>query len=225
MRISDGTIEGMKWLALALMTGDHVNKYLFHAAIGPLFDAGRIAAPIFIFVLAFNLARPGGLETGRHKRIMGRLVIFGGLASPAFVGLGGLGWGWWPANIMFALLVITACVYLIERGTLLAYVGAGLVFLVGGAVVEFWWPAVAFGLAVWWHCRRPGLLPLSTALIALAAFWIINRNAWAVAVVPLLIAARHVDLRVPRARWAFYVYYPTHLTVLWLVNATGLAVS
>ena len=32
---------------------------------------------------------------------------------------------------------------------------AGVVFLVGGSSVEYWWPAVAFGLAVWSYTRRP----------------------------------------------------------------------
>jgi hypothetical protein len=30
---SDGTLEALKWLGLILMTGDHVNKYLFNATL------------------------------------------------------------------------------------------------------------------------------------------------------------------------------------------------
>ncbi|MDK3025103.1 TraX family protein [Cupriavidus taiwanensis] len=29
LHVPDGTVEALKWIALALMTGDHVNKYLF----------------------------------------------------------------------------------------------------------------------------------------------------------------------------------------------------
>lgn len=57
--VADGTVEGLKWLGLLLMTGDHVNKYLFNGTLPFLFEAGRLAMPIFVFVLAFNLARPG----------------------------------------------------------------------------------------------------------------------------------------------------------------------
>ncbi|WP_010101405.1 TraX family protein [Verminephrobacter aporrectodeae] len=62
--VADGTCEGLKWLALALMTGDHVNKYLFNATLPVLFEAGRLALPIFVFVLACNLARPGTCPAG-----------------------------------------------------------------------------------------------------------------------------------------------------------------
>jgi hypothetical protein len=127
----------MKWLALLSMTGDHVNKYLFNDTLPFLFEIDRLAMPLFIFVLAYNLARPGIYESGAYLRIMTRLTIFGLLASPAFIALGGLLDGWWPLNIMFALLVITATAYLIEYRTVGSYVTAVVVFLVGGTSVEF----------------------------------------------------------------------------------------
>ena len=54
----------MKWLALVLMTGDYVNKYLFNGTLPRLFNAGRVTLPLFVFVLAYNLARPDTLERG-----------------------------------------------------------------------------------------------------------------------------------------------------------------
>ena len=92
--VSDGTIEAMKWLALLSMTGDHVNKYLFNGTLPFLFEIGRLAMPLFIFVLAYNLVRPGVYESGAYLRIMTRLTIFGLLASPVFIALGGLLDGW-----------------------------------------------------------------------------------------------------------------------------------
>ena len=147
LHVPDGTVEALKWLALALMTGDHVNKYLFNGTLPFLFEAGRLALPIFVFVLAYNLARPGAFERGAYTRTMKRLAVFGAVASVPFVALGGLSAGWWPLNVLFTLLVVTACAYLVEKGGPLHLVGAGLVFLVGGGLVEYWWPAVAFGLA------------------------------------------------------------------------------
>lgn len=101
LRIADGTLEALKWLGLLLMTGDHVNKYLFNETMPLLFDAGRAVMPIFVFGLAFNLARPGTLARGVYQRTMGRLAVFGALATPAFIALGGLLAGWWPLNILF----------------------------------------------------------------------------------------------------------------------------
>nr|AVR64159.1 TraX protein [Escherichia coli] len=56
------------------------------------------------------------------------------------------------------------------------------------------------------------------ALLSCASLWYINGNLWALAVVPLVIVAAGVDLRVPRLRWAFYTYYPLHLAALWLIR-------
>ncbi len=216
--VSDGTIEAMKWLALILMTGDHINKYLFNETLPFLFETGRMAMPLFVFVLAYNLARPGIYKSGAYLRIMTRLTIFGLLATPAFIALGGLLDGWWPLNIMFALLIITATLYVIEYRTVGGYATAAVVFLVGSAFVEFWWPAVLFGLAVWWYCKRPGLMPLTLALESLASLWFVNGNLWALAAVPVILLLSRIDLRMPRLRWAFYGYYPIHLAALWLIR-------
>ena len=106
--VADGSIEALKWLALLLMTGDHVNKYLLNGANPLLFNMGRMALPIFCFVLAYNLARPDTLQRGIYGRTMTRLTLFGLAATPAFLALGGLWAGWWPLNVMFTLLAATA---------------------------------------------------------------------------------------------------------------------
>jgi hypothetical protein len=216
--VPDGALEALKWIALLLMTGDHVNKYLFNGTNDLLFAAGRVAMPLFVFVLAYNLARPGVLERGAYLRTMKRLALFGVLAMPAFFALSGLSAAWRPLNILFALLAVTATLYLVELRTVGGYLAAAVVFLVAGSSVEFWWPALALGLAVWWYCKRPGGLPLALALSALAALWFINGNLWALAAVPVVLAASLVDLRVPRLRWVFYGYYPLHLFALWLIR-------
>jgi len=48
----------MKWLALALMTLDHVHKYLLGYRVTVLFAMGRSAMLLFAFVLAYNLVVP-----------------------------------------------------------------------------------------------------------------------------------------------------------------------
>ena len=218
LHVPDGTIEALKWLALTLMTGDHVNKYLFNGTLPFFFEAGRLALPIFVFVLAYNLARLGALERGAYTRTMKRLAIFGAVASVPFIALGGLYAGWYPLNILFACLVVTACAYLMENGGTLHLVGAGLVFLVGGGLVEYWWPAVALGLAVWSYCKRPTVSAAVVALLACTSLWFINRSLWALTAMPLLLVASYVDLPMPRLRWAFYGYYPLHLAALWVIR-------
>ena len=213
--LSSGTLEALKWLALLLMTLDHVNKHLLHASVPGFFAAGRLALPLFGFVLGYNLARPSALASGGYSRTARRLAVFGTIASIPFVALGGLGWGWWPFNIMATLLVATLCAWLIEVGGPARLAAAGAVFSVGGALVEFWWPGLAACLLAWAYCRRPSWVTLALWVGALASLYVINRNLWAIAALPLIFAAGHVKMNVPRSRLGFYIYYPAHLVMLW----------
>jgi hypothetical protein len=217
LMLSSGTLEALKWLALILMTFDHVNKHLLHASVPELFAAGRLAMPLFGFVLGYNLARPDALADGAFKRTAARLAVFGSIASVPFIALGGLGWGWWPFNVMATLLIATLCAWLIEVGGWARIALAGVLFILGGAVVEFWWPGLAACLFAWAYCRRPSWGMLVLWIASLAALYIINRNLWALAALPLIFAAGQVSMRVPRIRLGFYVYYPAHLAVLWVL--------
>ncbi|WP_020405868.1 TraX family protein [Hahella ganghwensis] len=215
LRIANGTIEVLKWVGLVLMTGDHVNKYLFNGTLPILFEAGRLALPIFVFVLAFNLSRPGQLEKGAYLRAMKRLAFVGAMASVPFISLGGLYAGWWPLNILFTLFVLTATAYLCD---LRRFWAAALVFAVGGGVVEYWWPAILFGMAVWSYRKNPSILSASIAVASCAGLSVVNGNYWALAALPLLILAARYDLHIPRLSILFYSYYPLHLAVIWLVR-------
>lgn len=217
-KVTDGTIEAIKWLALLLMTLDHANKYLFGEKIPGLFELGRLAMPLFGFVLAYNLARPGALRSGAYIRTVKRLGIYGLVASPFFIGLGGLALGWWPLNIMFMLLVATATLYLAEKGGRAHMVAAVGVFLIGGAFVEFWWFALAFCVAAFWYCKTASKAALVVWVLAAASLYVVNRNLWALASMPLILATPLVDVRMPRFRNVFYAYYPAHLAVLLIIT-------
>ena len=220
--LSNGAIEALKWLGLILMTLDHVNKYLLHSSVPALFDAGRTVMPIFAIMLAYNLARPGTFERGVYQRVMTRLAIAGTLATLPFIALGGLGWGWWPLNIMFMLLVATSVMYSNERGPVGRILAVGL-FVAGGAVVEFWWPALAIAVGAWSYFRRPNWPALLFVLFGLVALYAINKNLCAFAALPLVVLAAGFDLPVPRVRWLFYAFYPLHLAVIWLARSAALS--
>jgi len=212
LAIPDGTLEALKWLALALMVLDHVNSFLFDRKLPGAFQAGRSVFPLFAFVLACNLARPQALQRGVHVRVMRRLALFALLATPAH-------WAlvehWWPLNILVTLLAGTATVYGLERGGALGVIVAGIAFAVGGLVGDYLYPGVAMFVAAWVYCREPTPRHLVAWIVFTAALVLVNFNAWALAAVPVVLLARRVDLRVPRLRWMFYAVYPLHLTVLW----------
>ncbi|PWF55358.1 TraX family protein [Massilia glaciei] len=216
--VPDGTLEAFKWIALISMTGDHVNKYLFNGTHDWLFYCGRSALPLFVFVLAYNLARPGAKVRGAYHRTIWRLVVVGGLTTPVFIGLGGLVAGWWPLNIMFTLAAVAVMLLLAERRTVAGYVCAAGVSLAAGALVEFGWSALALGLAVWIYCWRRSWMAMALAAAAFAGLWHVNGNPWALVAVPIVLGASGVGLNVSRLRWVFYAYYPAHLFVLWLIR-------
>lgn len=215
IKIHTGTVEALKWLALILMTGDHINKYLYNNTLPLLYQAGRLAMPVFIFILAYNLARPGQYTRGTYLHVMVRLAVFGAIACIPYIALNHVLSGWWPLNILITLLVLTATLYLIERDNLAA---AAVVFVVGGSITEFWWPSVTFGVAVWAYCKQPHWIYAATALLACAALYFINGNGWALAAIPVVLCASQLAFPVPRLRWIFYIYYPLHLYVLWLIR-------
>jgi hypothetical protein len=208
--IADGTLEALKWVGLVLMTGDHINKYLFDESLPVMFEAARVVMPLFGFILAYNLGRPGTLERGVYGRTMKRLAVFASLASPIFYALN----GWWPLNVLWMLFLVTAICYCIERGTRALYWLALALFVIAGAFVEFWWFGMTFCIAAWSYCRRPTTAALATAVVSLASLSIVNSNGWAIAALPLILLAPLVKAQVPRLRWAFYAYYPAHLAVL-----------
>lgn len=90
LHIPNGTLEGLKWLALVSMIYDHVVRLLF---MGPVLGSatafGRLAFPLFAFILAYNLARPG-VDARVYRRLILRLVGFGFLALPASLYLVGV---------------------------------------------------------------------------------------------------------------------------------------
>lgn len=218
LRLADGTVEAIKWLAMVLMTADHVNKYLLAESQPALFDLGRIAMPLFVFVLAYNLARRGALSSAVFHRTAKRLAIFGVVASVPYIALGAVLGGWWPLNILFTLLAATVIIGLVELGGAARIALAIAVFVLAGALVEFWWPALALALASWQYSKRPSHRNLATLALCLAALWLINRNLWTLAALPIILAAPRVRLAVPRIPFFFYGYYPAHFAALWVVS-------
>nr|WP_082708432.1 TraX family protein [Marinobacterium profundum] len=216
LALSSGSVEALKWIALILMTGDHLNRFLFNGTVPFLAELGRLALPLFVFVLAYNLARPGQFERDSYPRTMQRLAIVGALASAPFIALGDLQHaGWWPLNILFSLLVLTAILYLIERNDRQA---AAVLFMVGGSLIEYSWLGLSLGITVWIYCKRPSVPAAAVTLLACAALWFSNGNFWALAAVPLILGATRLNLTIPRLRGFFYAYYPLHLGLIWLVR-------
>jgi hypothetical protein len=220
--LANGTAEALKWLALALMVLDHVNKYLCNDALPWVFPIARISFPLFGFVLAYNLARPETFSNGAAVRTMKRLAMFALIAAIPHIILDGR---FFPLNILATLLVATSTVYLFEQGGLKRWHGI-LVFMAGGCIVEGNWFAVAVSMTAYRYCQSPTVLRLSLLMVSLVVLGLfINANQWALAVLPVILIAPHVSISLKRQRHFFYWFYPAHLAVIAIKLESGLFFS
>ncbi len=83
-----------------------------------------------------------------------RLLIFGIVATPIYIILGGGLQHWWPLNILFTLCLATTIVYLLSmpvysRWAVTARMAALLLFAVAGGLVDYLWLGPALVIVVW----------------------------------------------------------------------------
>ena len=119
---------------------------------------------------------------------------------------------------MAMLLASTACLYLHQSGGAVNGAAAIALFGAGGALGEFFWPGMLMFFAAWNYCRRPSWWALVFWIAATASLYLINRNLWALAAFPVIFAAPHIALQVPRVKSIFYAYYPLHFAALWCIS-------
>lgn len=221
--MTSGAREALKWLAVVLMTGDHVAKVFCGAYVPVLSELGRLAFPLFALVMAYNLAQPGA-DIGKSVR---RLLLWGIVAQPAHA----LAFGYWlPLNVLLAFALAAAAVWCAQcrRWWLLA-------LCVGPAplLVDYQWSGVALVLASWhWFNSRRDLVQAGASInglyfetlhdwrdypfvmvVPLCMLCAYNGNGWALLAPPVLLAA-DLPWTLPRTRWAFYGYYVGHLALL-----------
>lgn len=196
--------ELLKWVALVLMTGDHVNKVLLANSEPWLTEAARVVFPIFAIVLAYNLVTHRNDDA--TPRVLGRLVMAAVFAQPFHA----LAFGYWlPLNVLYTLaLGVYVCS---ARNPWLAAVA----WILGGALVDYQWAGVGVIVAASMVFKSNGHWRSWLLLAAaIAALYVINGNLWALLALPLVWWLGRVPGDVPRWRWTFYGYYLGHLALL-----------
>jgi len=216
--IANGTIEILKWLALFLMTLDHYNKYVYNGTIPYFSELGRLAMPLFSFVFAYNLARPDTLKNKVYQRVLTRLFIIGLISCIPYIALGTVKFNFWPLNIIFTLFFSCLIIFLLEKKNNYHLSLALVVFVLSGAIIEFWWPELMMTITAWYYCRTLDNKYLYLWIMATASLMMINHNLYALFAFPLIYLATRVNINFPRWKNAFYVYYPAHLSVIWLMT-------
>ncbi|WP_459056882.1 TraX family protein [Stenotrophomonas sp. PSU-St22] len=224
--MTSGGRELLKWLALVLMTGDHIVTVFGLGYVPVVSELGRIAFPVFALVMAYNLAQPGA-DVGKSAR---RLALWGLVATPAAAIAFGQAL---PLNVLLTFAAAAGCIWALERHQ---WALAALLYIVAPVVLDYAWPGVWLVLAAWawfknhgkrmhwllgsWDWRRHRLylvLPIWVwACMGLLCLY--NGNGWALLALPFM-SLGELPARIPRAGRGFYAYYMGHLLVLGIFAA------
>lgn len=228
--MTSGGREAVKWLAVVLMTGDHVAKVLFGGYVPVASELGRVAFPLFSLVMAYNLAQPGA-DVGKSVR---RLLVWGMVAQPVHAIVFGY---WLPLNVLLTFALAASAVWCVQRRR---WVLLLLSVLPAPVFVDYQWAGVVLVLAAWhWFRSRRDLRQAGASInglyfetlrdwrdfpLVMVLPWCMlcayNGNGWALLAAPVFLLA-DLPWNVPRTRWAFYGYYVGHLALLGAVQLGG----
>lgn len=225
LEVTNSSLTVMKVVGITAMVLDHCNSFL-NAEYSPLlFEIGRLALPLFIFVLGYNLAR---MPVAKMPRLMLRLLVFGSISTPFYNMLSGGLEHWWPLNILFTLLVATTTVYLLSVPVPQQFqnpvrLAGALFFIAACSLVDYFWVGPGLAVVLWRlfaaNTRQAERRTLQLSLVILAMLLcLLNDSLAALLAVPviLLCIALCQQVNLPRMKWFFYWFYPGHLLVLLL---------
>lgn len=213
---------------MASMFVDHFGRHLLGWGQDTwVFALGRIAFPLFAFVLGVNLAREGD-RAGRSARVAARLALWGAIAVfPSVLARGD------PhvANVLATLALGAALCWALASDRHMALrIGACLAIAVASLHVEFGLAGVFLVAAVyvWRSDTRPGSWLLAAVLLLAtaglnASFGGMPALLGTLACVPIVWTVRRLPLRVPRLKLAFYLVYPLHLLLIGVLKPLQLA--
>ncbi len=202
----------LKWIAIVTMTIDHIGYALFPYQIWMRY-VGRIAFPIFCFLLV-----EGAVHTKNIRKYELRMLVFACIAEVPFdFGLYHQIY-WSHQNVMFTMLlglvlidalrtikhpvgIALSCVAGIAAATVcqVDYGGMGIVL-----ILAFYWFRIMF-----WH---KGLSLILIEMIE-GMDWPVQRAG--ILALPFLYF--YNGERGRQNRYFFYVYYPLHLLVIYVI--------
>lgn len=203
--LTSGGRELLKWLALVLMTLDHVNKVLLGNAYAWIGDVSRVVFPIFAIVLAYNLVSHS--DSDAVRRSMVRTLATAVIVQPAY----GFAFGGevLPLNVLFTL--VAGCYVATEPNRVVGLVVA----LVAGCFVDYAWWGIGVVVAAAYFFRSGGRVLAGIALLAaVSSLAFVNGNFYGLFAFPSVAVLGAWTIRVPRWRWTFLGYYVVHVAVL-----------
>ena len=219
--------EGLKFLACAIMLLDHIGATLI--PWGTLRIIGRLAFPIFCFLLA-----DGAHYTRNPRNYLLRLGI-GAILSELPFDLALFGsWSWQHQSVMITLLLGAMALLAMKRMTqpllkilvllLFACLADFMNTDYGGAGVLM---IALFGLTrerkYGWLVQLLGMYLICRWVIPGGAVWFIGRYVFIeifaiLALIPIWLYSGKKSTSSRAVQWAFYLFYPVHLWILYLIS-------
>lgn len=219
--------EGLKFLACAIMLLDHIGATLI--PWGTLRIIGRLAFPIFCFLLA-----EGAHYTRSPRNYLLRLGI-GAILSELPFDLALFGsWSWQHQSVMITLLLGAMALLAMKRMTqpllkilvllLFAFLADFMNTDYGGAGVLM---IALFGLTrerkYGWVVQLLGMYLICRWIIPGGVVWFIDRYVFIeifaiLALIPIWLYSRKKSTSSRAVQWAFYLFYPVHLWILYLIS-------
>ena len=218
-QLFDGT--ALKLIAMAAMVLDHVGDNFFPDQLW-MRALGRIAMPIFAFCIA-----EGFCHTHDKRRYLGRMLLFALLSEIPFdLVTSGRILEFGHQNILFtffwAILGLLCGEGLLRRGK-----GKGRVLLAGALLAFFLLASVPLGLdynmlavsliAVFYLLREKALWLRTLAAAAVHALFR-NVGIYWFGLLGFLPIALYNGRRGKGFKWLFYVFYPGHLLLIYLLR-------
>ncbi len=207
-----GQVEAVKWLAFALMLGDHVNAYFLGYGSGLAYLGGRLVLPLFAFSLAFGFVQA---SHGSQSRILRRLVVWGIVAQLPWLAFEH---GVYLLNVMGTLWAGCAAWYAVQRARSWRIALWLLAVIVVGGVSEYGIAGVLVVLSSCWFFARRDVASAAAVVASLLLLQPINGTWFALVALGVWAAARYLP-ELPRARGWFYRAYPAQWAVLWAARA------
>ncbi len=214
----------LKVIAIIAMTVDHVGAFLYPDDLW-FRIVGRLTIPIIAFLIV-----EGYHHTTNIKRYLIRLFSFALLAQPIYLLMFSSG-----LNVLFDLLIGLGVILVIDQYKLgwLKYLFLVLVSLIAISISLDWWHLAILMIFIFHQWRGHfkaitfGIVTLFTVNFLLFALFANNiadkslllthtTNLYCIAALPLIYlynGARGKDYR-----YFFYLYYPIHLLVIYLIK-------
>ncbi len=207
----------LKLIAVITMLTDHIGAVLFPGEMVFRY-IGRIAFPIFIFLMV-----EGFYHTRNVQKYEIRMIIFAFISEIPFdLAFSATPFDWESQNVFFTLAIGLIMLDLIKRSgkTYWKQICVLIVCVLAAVLLSTDYSGGGILLIYFFYQfrERPAAKIVITAAIAFFCFGAIECFCL-FAFIPILL---YNGKRGPSLKYAFYAFYPVHLTILYLIGIAGI---